>query len=211
MAFLHKPPNNREQLMRLGTLFVVLLLGLTAWTQTTTSRNWVDTEGSYTDAAGNALTVTNSLPKGGGTYTDTSGNTYSYVIFWHKVTNTSEVPLKLELGFPAEPYPIFSSLDSYIRLFLPPDRMTPENIGQQDYGLDLSRFLDAAFEAPSRLEKTIAPHGEFLFYVPILIRQARGTARAALVMDGDRAIYQIKIHPQDADIPCGKLLFKECY
>ena len=110
------------------------------------------------------MEISNSLPKGGGIYLDTNENTYSYVIFWHKVTNTSEVPMELTMEFPSESLKIFASQESFVRLFFPMETMTSENIGLTDYGLlDLEGFLDDQFHKPSKLEKIINPKDEYLF------------------------------------------------
>ncbi len=195
--------------MRLLTTIILISICLTAFGQTTTARNWIDTEVTYSDSIGNALSITNSLPKGGATYTDPARNTYSYVVFWYRVTNESEVPLELELKFPAKPFEIFPSDDSHIRIFSPPETMTSEKIALHDYGLsDLKGFLDAEFNEPSMLEKTINPKEEYFFYTSILIHQARGTARTSLVMKGQDLFYQIKIGSDSALIPCGWITFK---
>lgn len=170
-----------DRLMRHLTTFILLAICLPAIGQT---RNWVDTEVKYRDSAGNVVIVYSSLPKGGGRYTDSRGKTYSYVIFWTRVINESATQLELAIKFPANPFTIFPSPESHIRIFLPSDTMTLDKIPLGDYGLNLQSFLDAGFDKPGKLQRTINPKEEFLFYIPVLFYQARGSARAALVLKG---------------------------
>ena len=194
--------------MRLLTTLLLLSISPNVLTQTTV-RNWVHTEEQYSDADGNTLTITNSFPKGGGTYTDSEGNTYSYVVFWYRVTNEFEAPMELELNFPAGPFRFFPSSESHIRLFLPSETMTLEKIDAFDYGLsNLKDILDALFNKPARLKKTINPKKEYLFYVSMLMYQVEGTARTALVVKGNDLYYEISINPNSAQISCGKITFK---
>ena len=198
-----------DELMRLLTTFILLTICLTAMAQTSPSRNWVDTEVKYTDPAGKIVMIHNSFPKGGGGYTNTIGKKYNYVIFWIRIINESTTPLELAIKFPADPFTIFPSPDSHIRIFLPPDTMTLEKVPLGDYGLtNLQSFLDTGFNKPSILQRTINSKKECLFYIPVLIYQARGTARASLVVKGQDLFFRISIAPDSALIPCGHLAFK---
>jgi len=195
--------------MKLFATFIIIAISLNALAQNPTLRNWIHTQETFSDSIGNSLNIINSLPKGGATYTTVTGHTYSYVIFWHRITNMSEVPMKLNMTFPAEPFNIFPTPESHIRLFLPPENMTSEKIDLFDYGLsNLKSFLDKTFYEPSSFEKTINPKEEFLFYVSVLIYQAQGSARASLVMKDNELLYQINIGPETAIIPCGPITFK---
>lgn len=194
--------------MSLLTTFLLFTICLTAKAQTSPTKNWVDSEVDYRDSAGKVLKVYSSFPRGGGGYTDATGKRYSYVIFWTRVVNESATPLELAIKFPAEPFTIFPSPDSHIRIFLPPDTMTLEKEQLGDYGLNLQSFLDAGFNKPSMLQKTINPKEECYFYIPVLIYQARGTARAALVLKGQDVFFRISINPDSALIPCGRVVFK---
>ena len=195
--------------MKLLTTILVAAIGLNTLAQTTTTRNWIHTQETYSDSIGNSINVTNSFPKGGATYTNIGGHTYSYVIFWHRITNTSKVPLDLVLEFPPKPFTIFPSPNSHIRLFLPNENMTTEKIELFDYGLsNLKGFLDTSFYEPKRLEKTLNPNEDYLFYVSVLIYHAQGSARASLVWQGSNMVYKIKINPDSAVIPCGQITFK---
>jgi hypothetical protein len=205
----HKPSGQiADELMKLLTTFILLTICLTAMAQTSPARNWVDTELKYTDAAGRVVMLYNSFPKGGGAYLNAAGKKYSYVIFWTRVINESATPLELAIQFPANPFTIFPSPDSHIRIFLPPDTMTLEKVALGDYGLtNLQGFLDTGFNKPGMLQRTINPKKECFFYIPVLIYQARGTARAALVLKGQDLFFRISIDKDAASIPCGQLVF----
>ena len=68
--------------MRLLATFIFLTISFNASAQINPTRSWVDTEVKYTNSAGKAIKVYNSLPKGGGGYISSGGKDYSYVIFW---------------------------------------------------------------------------------------------------------------------------------
>ena len=205
-----------DRLMRLLTTFILLTICLTAIGQTSLTRKWVDTEVMYTDSVGKSVMVHNSLPKGGGRYIDSAGKVYSYVIFWTRVINESTTPIELAIKFPTDPLTIFPSPDSHIKIFLPPDTMTLDKVLLGDYGLtNLKSFLDAGFNRPSMLQRTINPKEECLFYISVLFYQARGTTRAALVLKGQDLYFKISVDPDidsalipSALIPCGQLVFK---
>ncbi|MBL7848917.1 MAG: hypothetical protein JNL40_15720 [Cyclobacteriaceae bacterium] len=195
--------------MRLLFTFILVSICFTVMAQASAERKWVDSEVRYTDAAGKSVMVHSSLPKGGSVYTDSIGKKYGYVIFWFRVINESSAPLALSIRLPAEPFTIFPSPDSHIRLFVPPDTMMQDKISLNDYGLDLQSFLATGFNKPSVLDKTVLPKNECFFYVPVLFYQARGTTRAALVLKGKDLFFKISVAP-DVDsvlIPCGKLVF----
>ena len=196
--------------MRLLTTFILLTICFAAIGQTSPTRNWVDSEVKYTDSPGKGITIQNSLPKGGGVYTNSIGKKYSYVVFWARVINESDSPVELIMKFPADTLAIFPSPDSHIKIFLPPDSMTLDKVQLGDYGLNLQSFLDAGFNKPSTLQRTINPKEEYLFYIPVLFYEARGTTRTALVLKGQDLFFRISVSP-DVDsklIPCGQLVFK---
>ncbi|MEZ4778569.1 MAG: hypothetical protein R2786_04230 [Flavobacteriaceae bacterium] len=196
--------------MRLFITFTAFTMCLTLVAQTSSSRNWVDSEIKYSVSQGNTIKVTNSLPRGGEVYTNSAGETYSYVIFWHKVSNEAETPIHLKLNFPPKSFTIFPSPDSHIRIYLPTEIMTSEKINLFNYGLlNLKDFLDSEFYEPSLMEKTINPKEEYFFYTSVLIYQQQGTARAGLIKEGNDLFYQLKIGENATLIPCGQIDFQE--
>ncbi|HEY9487692.1 MAG TPA: hypothetical protein VIQ51_05140 [Chryseosolibacter sp.] len=169
---------------------------------------YVDTESKYTDSTGKSVIIQNSLPKGGVRYTDPTGKTFAYLIFWTRVINETDTPLELTINFPADSFPTFPSLESYLKLFLPPDTMTLNKESLYNYGVtDLEFFLDTGFNKPTLMQRTINAKEEGLFYVVALLYQVQGTARAGLVLKGQDLFYRINLL-DSAFIPCGQIVFK---
>jgi hypothetical protein len=195
--------------MRLLMTFILFTISFTVLAQTTPARNWVDTEVTYTDSSGKTIKVYSSYPKGGGGYINSGGKDYSYVIFWTRIVNESATPLKMTVKFPVDSFSIFPSPLSYIKLLIPPDTMTLEKIPLGDYGLNnLKSILDAGFKKPGALERTLNPNDECFFYIPVFIHQARGTARATIILKEHDLFYRISIGPYSTLIPCGRIEFK---
>ena len=191
-------------------LLAILLIAIAmdAFSQALPEKQWVDTDDSYTDAAGNTMSVTNSLPRGGGTYQDRFGNTYSYVIFWYRVRNTSKVPMELKLSFPAGLSTLQPLPTSSVRMFLHPQAMTVEKVTLYDYGLtDLKKFWDEAWHEPSHMDRIIAPGQETLFYIPVLMQDFQGPARATLLVEDQDLSYRISIGDKGTVVPCGRITF----
>lgn len=202
-----------ETLMRLLTTFILLTIYLTALGQTSSTRNWVDTKVTYADS-GKIVTVQTSLPKGVTKYTDSTGKNYGCLMFWISLTNESASPLQLSITFPADPFTIFPSPDSHMRIVLPPDTMTVDKIPLYNYGLtNLQSSLDAGFDKPSTLQKIINSKEEYFFYIPVLIYGSPATsgARVALVFKGEDLFLKITMTPgiDSGLIPCGQLVFKK--
>ena len=198
-----------DQFIRLLIAFTLLLICLNTRAQIPATRNWVDTEVRYSDSTGKAVMVYNSLPKGGGEYVHYAGKRYSYVVFWTRVVNESASPVELAIHFPADSFCIFPSPESHIRIFLPPDTMTFVKVALADYGLNkLQSYLTNQFNKPGQLQRTLQPKDEYYFYVPVIIHEARGTARAAFVVKGQDLFYSIRIAADSTLIPCGQLIFK---
>ena len=196
--------------MKFPLAFILYLTFQTVTGQTSSIRSWVDSEKSFTDSRGNSVTVTNSLPKGGGDFKNINGKQFSYIVFWTHITNNSKKPLKLDLGFRPDSFPIFKSQGSYIKILLPPDSMTESKIQLGDYGLtDLQTTLDKQSKNTSLLRRTLEANQSLYFYTAVLIHQARGTARAAYSLHQEDFIFKIRIDSDSSSIPSGRLHFKK--
>lgn len=184
-------------------------------TSNETNSKFLHTEYNYTDANGNEFIIQNSLPKGGGNivgewgYTDSKGKEYAYVIFWTRVVNKSSNPLKIDIEFPRDSLAIFRTPDSYLKLFLPPDRPSERKLPSYNYGIKgLKSFLDFNFNQRSKLQTTIKPKDEHLFYVVALSYNAEGLVRGGFVLNDENLIYRISIEPHgSAKIPSGRFYF----
>ncbi len=168
--------------------------------------NSIYTEATYS-IAGKEVHIQNSLPKGGGRYTDRTGRTFSYVIFWYRIVNKSNKPLKLNILFPSDSLTFLPSPDSYVKISMPLDTMTIEKESMFDYGVtNLKSSLDKNFFEPSKWVKTIKPKEENLFYIAMLFYDARGSARTELVLKEQNLFYNIKVGSDQVIIPCGQIV-----
>jgi len=170
---------------------------------------------TYKSSTSEGITIQNSFPKGGSIeqggvqYFDSTGKSYAFAIFWTRIINESTSGFELKINFPADSFAVFSSPDSYLKLFLPTDIMTYEKLPLYNYGVTgLKTFLDSNFNKATELQKTINPNEEFLFYVAALSHKAAGTVRAEMVLKEKDLYYKISIAPHgSALIPCGKIAF----
>ncbi|MBC9794887.1 hypothetical protein [Sinomicrobium weinanense] len=177
---------------------------------------YIYTDTTYASPTGKGITIQNSLPKGGsiapdGTqYFDSSGKRYGFAVFWTRIINETTTPLELNINFPADSFAIFTPPDSYLKLFLPTDTLTYDKLSSYNYGLTgIKSFLDANFNKATRLQKTINPNEEHIFYVVTLSYQAAGTPRAALILKEQDLYYSMSISPNGSGtIPSGKIDFK---
>jgi hypothetical protein len=178
----------------------------------------------HSETASQGVIIQNSLPKGD-RHTDSGGKVFGIAIFWTRVINNTANPLELTINFPADSLEIPSSPDSYLKLFLPADTMTLDKVPLYNYGVTgLRSYLDTGLNKPSKLQRTINPKEESLFYIGVLryqvpdqapgtrrpgLHQARGgVIRTALVLKEEDLFYRISIDLDSTLIPCGQIVFK---
>lgn len=174
---------------------------------------YIYTDTTYTTSSGEEITIQNSFPKGGsiepdGTqYFDSTGKEYALAVFWTRIINKTTTAIEIKINFPADSFAMFSTPDSYLKLFLPTNTMTFDKLSSFNYGISgLKTFLDTNFNKATTLEKTINPNEEYVFYTATLSYQAGGTPRAAIVLKEQDLYYRISIVPHgSATIPCGRL------
>lgn len=177
---------------------------------------YIYTDTTYLSSIGKGITIQNSFPKGGmieadGTqYIDSSGKKYGFVVFWTRIINETTTPLELNINFPADSFPVFTPPGSYLKLFLPTETMTFDNLSSFNYGLTgLKSYLDANFNKAGILQKTINPNEEHIFYIIGLSHQAGGFVRAALILKKRDLYYRMNIAPHGSGtIPFGKIAMK---
>ncbi|MBT28588.1 MAG: hypothetical protein CMO01_02925 [Thalassobius sp.] len=178
---------------------------------------YIYTDTTYTLSTGNGITIQNSYPKGGGIerngtqYVDASGKSYAFAVFWTRIINETNSPLELNINFPADSFAIFTPQDSYLKLLLPTDILTYDKLASFNYGLTgIKFFLDANFNKATKLQKTINPNEEYIFYIATLSYQAAGTPRAALILKEQDLYYRMSISPHGSGIiPCGNIALKK--
>ena len=190
--------------MRILVLFILSLFYISTYGQVGLIRNWIDTEVKYSFAKKNDVVFTHSLPKGGG-FKFLKSVKYSHVIFWTRIHNQTSTPIKLQLTFPDITY--LQSQDAHIKMLLPKDTMTHEKAQLFNYGLtDLESLLNDNSKQVKTLKKTIDPKKDYYFYIPVFMHEINGTARASIVLKGEKLFYKITIGKDSAFIPCGSLV-----
>jgi hypothetical protein len=173
------------------------------------------------ETASQGVIIQNSLPKGS-PQTDSRGKTFGVGILWSRVVNDTENPLELTINFPVDSFATASLPDSYLKLFLLPDRMTLDKVSLYNYGVASVRpLLDTGLNKPTTLHRTIHPQEEFIFYVAAVryqvppqasgTRQTRphqggGVLRTGLVLKEQDLFYRISVDLDTVVIPCGQLL-----
>ncbi len=168
---------------------------------------WIDTKYEYTDSNGASLIIQNSFPRGGVKYTDPNGEVYVYAVFWTRIINETDNPLKLKIDFPVDSYEVPSLPGKYFKILVPRDTMTLDKEPLFNYGLtDLESFLDNSIHKSSSLKRTINPKESSGFYVVMLclIEGAHGTLRTGLSLKGQNLFYRIN----DKEIHCGSINLK---
>jgi hypothetical protein len=166
-------------------------------------RNWIDTEVKYSFDNQKNVIFTHSLPKGGGVKY-LNNIKYSHVIFWTRIHNQTSTPIQLQLTFPDITY--LQSTDAHIKMLLPKDTMNHEKEQLFNYGLtDLESLLNNNSKQVKVLKKTIDPKEDHYFYIPVFMHEINGTARASLILDGEKLFYKITIGKDFAFIPCGSI------
>ena len=190
--------------MKISALFILSLFYISADGQVGPIRNWIDTEVTYSIANQKDVIFTHSLPKGGGLYY-LKGIKYSHVIFWTRIQNQTSTPIKLQLTFPDITY--LQSSNAHIKILLAKDTMSHEKEQLFNYGLTgLESLLNGNSKQLKVLKKTIDPSKDYYFYIPVFMHEINGTARASIVLKGEKLFYKISIGKDTAFIPCGSLV-----
>jgi hypothetical protein len=190
--------------MKISAFFILSLFYISTYGQVGPIRNWIDTEVKYSFAKQKDVIFTHSLPKGGGQY-NLKGIKYSHVVFWTRIQNQTSTPIKLQLTFPDITY--LQSPDSHIKILLPIDTMSHEKEQLFNYGLtDLEFLLNDNTKQVKTLKKTIDPKKDYYFYIPVFMHEINGSARASIVLKGEKLFYKISIGKDTAFIPCGSLI-----
>ena len=167
---------------------------------------YIDTKYEYDYSTGGRILIQNSFPRGGHKYTDPSGKDYTYAIFWTQLTNESGYPLDLELEFSGDSLELPNSPDTYFKIFLTSEPMTPDKVPLFNYGLNsLQLSLDSGLGKPSSLKKTVDSKESFIFYVVTASnRGIDGVVRAGFSLEEQNVIFTFN----KTKIKCGHIKFK---
>jgi hypothetical protein len=190
--------------MKISAFFILSLFYISTYGQVGPIRNWIDTEVKYSFANQKDVIFTHSLPKGGGQY-NLKGIKYNHVVFWTRINNQTSTPIKLQVTFPNITY--LQSPDAHIKILLPKDTMSHEKEQLFNYGLTGFEFLlNDNTRQVKTLIKTIDPKKDYYFYIPVFMHEINGSARASIVLKGEKLFYKISIGKDTAFIPCGSLV-----
>jgi hypothetical protein len=190
--------------MKISAFFILSLLYISTYGQVGPIRNWIDTEVKYSFANQKDVIFTHSLPKGGGQY-NLKGIKYNHVVFWTRINNQTSTPIKLQVTFPDITY--LQSPDAHIKILLPKDTMSHEKEQLFNYGRTGFEFLlNDNTRQVKTLIKTIDPKKDYYFYIPVFMHEINGSARASIVLKGEKLFYKISIGKDTAFIPCGSLV-----
>jgi hypothetical protein len=190
--------------MKISAFFILSLFYISTYGQVGPIRNWIDTEVKYSFANQKDVIFTHSLPKGGGQY-NLKGIKYSHVVFWTRIQNQTSTPIRLQVTFPDITY--LQSPDAHIKILLPKDTMSHEKEQLFNYGLTGFEFLlNDNTRQVKTLIKTIDPKKDYYFYIPVFMHEINGSARASIVLKGEKLFYKISIGKDTAFIPCGSLV-----
>ncbi len=187
---------------------IFLFVYLNAFSQSESTRNWVDSELKHTDANGNSVKFINSFPRGGGVV-HKKEKKYSYVVFWTRMLNQSTTPIEFKVKFPEVTY--FNSPEFYIQIVLPKETMSMDKVQSFDYGLtNLQSLLNDESKQLSFIQKKINPNEDYIFYTAVFIHGERwGLARAKFELKDQDLFYKISMGSDTTIIPCGSLYFKK--
>lgn len=170
----------------------------------------IDTK--WSETANNGVIIQNSFPKGGPYPGPTKNNfNHSYLVFFTRVINETETSLELTVNFFADSIEIPNSLNTFVKLFLPPDTMTLDKQILFSYGITELE----SFDKPTRFQRKINPKEECLFYVVAIFYQTRADARdqqrggnrAEFVLKGQDLFYRML--PQIDSLLCGHIIFNK--
>jgi len=190
--------------MKISAFFILSLFYISTYGQVGPIRNWIDTEVKYSFANQKDVIFTHSLPKGGGQY-NLKGIKYNHVVFWTRINNQTSTPIRLQVTFPDITY--LQSPDAHIKILLPKDTMSHEKEQLFNYGLTGFEFLlNDNTRQVKTLIKTIDPKKDYYFYIPVFMHEINGSARASIVLKGEKLFYKISIGKDTAFIPCGSLV-----
>lgn len=165
----------------------------------------------YSETESNGVVIQNSYPKGGRYPGSTDRHfNYSYLVFYTRVVNETANPLEISLNFSSDSIPIPNSPDTFVKLFLPADKMTQEKEQLLSYGImELESLYDS-----TGFQKLLNPQEDCLFYVVAVFfqtrseawEQERGGNRAELILKGNDLFYRMT--PQIESLPCGEITSK---
>ena len=185
--------------------FLLFFLSLNLIGQSVQKKNWVYSKIDYTASNKKKITITNSLPKGGGVV-NYKGKEYNYFIFWTNVSNDSPSPLDLKIKFPTS-IP-FESKESHAKVIMPQSTMTIDKIEEFDYGLkNIPSLLKYELGELKFLNFRISPFKNHLLYSVVFIHKSKWRVRAEYILKDKKLFYKITAGTDMVMVPCGEIIF----
>ena len=192
--------------MNIFSTCLLILLSLNLNGQSVQNRNWEYSKVVYNSSVKNKISITNSLPKGGG-IVSRKGKEYNYFIFWTSVRNESPSTLDLKIKFPT--IISFKSKESYAKVAFTKSNMTIEKLQEFDYGLTgIPALLNNESNQLKDLNNRISPFKNYLFYSAIFIHKTKWPVRAEYILKDKKLFYKITAGTDVVMVPCGSLDFK---
>jgi len=192
--------------MNIFSTCLLILLSLNLNGQSVQNRNWEYSKVVYNSSVKNKISITNSLPKGGG-IVSRKGKEYNYFIFWTSVRNESPSTLDLKIKFPT--IISFKSKESYAKVAFTKSNMTIEKLQEFDYGLTgIPALLNNESNQLKDLNNRISPFKNYLFYSAIFIHKTKWPVRAEYIINDKKLFYKITAGSDVVMVPCGSLDFK---
>jgi hypothetical protein len=190
--------------MRLAIMTICFLLSCPVTQGQNADTKW------YSQNEYNGILIQNSYPKGG-PYpgpTDVHFN-YSYLVFYSRVSNETQHPIEVSVSFSADSIAIPNSPDTFVKVFLPTDKMTYDKQYLFSYGITQLE----SFYKPTNFQRTIGPGEDCLFYTVAVFYQTKKTAfnserggnRAEFVYNGEGLVFNML--PQINSLSCGYIDF----
>ena len=193
--------------MKKFSVFFLVLLSLNLIGQSAQKRNWEYSKAIYITSPNNKISITNSLPKGGG-IVSYKGKEYNYFVFWTNVRNEAAIPLNLNIKIP--PTISFTSKESYANVAFTKAIMTIDKVQAFDYGLtDIPSILTNESNQLKDLKYRISPFKNYLFYSVIFIHKTKWPVRAEYVLKDNKLFYKISSGSDSVEVSSGSLDFKK--
>jgi len=166
----------------------------------------------YYEHTNSEVLLQTSFPKGGPYPGPTTEHyNHSYLVFFSRMENISQKPVRFQLEFSAQEIAIPNAPEARMKVFLPSETMTPEKVSQFSYGITTLDLL----QQTTQFQKTLQPGEDCYFYLvaffyqthPNPLNEYRGGNRAAILLDGQDLVFTME--PQVASSVCGQWAFKE--
>lgn len=166
----------------------------------------------YSENETNGVIIQNSFPKGG-PYTGptTEHFNHSYLVFYTRVVNKNEHPIEINVSFAADSIAIPHSPHTFVKVFLPEDRMTLEKQNLFSYGITQL----GSFDKSTSFQRTIPPKGDGMFYTVAFFYQTKdnflseekGGNRVEYIFDGRNLLFNML--PQIDALPSGQIILNK--